>query len=593
MSDVIDETQTEAPDGMLAYMKQFAGSMRTDRKILWLSVFLLFVLGAVVSHGLMTQQHMIRVTGELIEQNEPAIELLLNVDRDLYQCQLSLARAALTQAPVERRRHLDFFEENLAQTEERFAAYKALAANLPGEAEVHAEYENGREAWSTAAIALAATLDPLAEGEPLERAELDAQLVSLDALYEPMRHQIDVLQEEFYEPLIAAKAQLLRDEAQTVRNESLGGLLIGAVIGLIAVRWVTGAIRRQERELLAQADRRRMEQHHRRFESRAASAMEMSTSEDDALQTATAAMREIDADVAVEFLLADSSEAHVHRAACSDNCAGGCAVPTPSQCPVMRRGETMSFVTSERFDACPFLRNRSGDTLAAVCVPLSIMGKTTGVAHMIRPLDRPLDAPQLKRVDTVVKLLGERLGVVRAFAQSRQQATTDPLTGLLNRRCIESHVRRLRLDGQRFAIAYGDIDRFKQLNDTHGHETGDRALRTFSDVLRDSLRSDDLVGRWGGEEFVVLMPGANTAEAEQRLQRIRAKLDERLRDGAAPRFTVSFGLCGPEHPGDFDQRLATADAALITAKRTGRDRVVVVGAENLQPVHPPDDTAAA
>ena len=111
--------------------------------------------------------------------------------------------------------------------------------------------------------------------------------------------------------------------------------------------------------------------------------------------------------------------------------------------------------------------------------------------------------------------------MLRAFEVSQTQANSDSLTGLMTRRSLESGVRSLQQEGTQYAVAYGDLDHFKQLNDVFGHDAGDRSLRTFSQVLRDSLRPADMPCRYGGEEFVIVLPSCPTSEAVQVLERVR------------------------------------------------------------------------
>jgi diguanylate cyclase (GGDEF)-like protein len=164
--------------------------------------------------------------------------------------------------------------------------------------------------------------------------------------------------------------------------------------------------------------------------------------------------------------------------------------------------------------------------------------------------------------------------MLRAFAKSESQAHSDPLTGMLNRRSLENQVRELQREGVAFAVAYGDLDQFKQLNDTHGHGTGDRALRLFSRVLRDSIRPNDMAARYGGEEFIVVLPDADMLTARQVLERIRERLALALTSGQVPGFTVSFGLASSLDADTFDDVVAIADSALLAAKAAGRNRVI-------------------
>jgi diguanylate cyclase (GGDEF)-like protein len=147
----------------------------------------------------------------------------------------------------------------------------------------------------------------------------------------------------------------------------------------------------------------------------------------------------------------------------------------------------------------------------------------------------------------------------------------------MTRRSLETVVRELHGTATSYSVAYGDLDHFKLLNDTFGHAAGDRALRTFSQVLRDSLRPDDIAGRYGGEEFVIILPECPVAEAQQVLERVRERLAERIVVADLPPFTVSFGVASSDQAGTFDEVVALADAALLSAKAGGRDQVVASG----------------
>jgi diguanylate cyclase (GGDEF)-like protein len=145
-------------------------------------------------------------------------------------------------------------------------------------------------------------------------------------------------------------------------------------------------------------------------------------------------------------------------------------------------------------------------------------------------------------------------------------------------------VRDLQREGIQYSVAYGDLDRFKMLNDTHGHETGDQALRLFSRVLRDSLRPTDIAGRYGGEEFVILLPNCDPRTAVAALERVRENLALALSSGRIPAYTVSFGVADSRDADTFNEIVMLADQALLTAKRAGRNRVLTSGSLDQDPL---------
>jgi diguanylate cyclase (GGDEF)-like protein len=165
-------------------------------------------------------------------------------------------------------------------------------------------------------------------------------------------------------------------------------------------------------------------------------------------------------------------------------------------------------------------------------------------------------------------------------AEVHRLATTDALTGLANRRVVQDalarHLAAAGQIGRSVALLLIDVDRFKAVNDTHGHAVGDAVLRHVGAVLRASCRGSDLPARYGGEEFVVLLPHSSVHDALAMGERLRCALG----DGSGPvPFTVSIGLAAsPAHAGDADELVVAADQALYRAKAEGRDRLEVADA---------------
>ncbi len=170
-----------------------------------------------------------------------------------------------------------------------------------------------------------------------------------------------------------------------------------------------------------------------------------------------------------------------------------------------------------------------------------------------------------------------------AEAELREMATTDFLTGLANRRhfiarMTDELARLQRLDNPYTAVLMLDLDHFKRINDTHGHATGDAILKHFAALIRDALRKIDTVGRVGGEEFAIILPGANLDEAKVFAERLRQKVETTplTLDDTAISITVSIGITAMKATdAGADTVLIRADEALYRAKENGRNRVEV------------------
>jgi len=186
--------------------------------------------------------------------------------------------------------------------------------------------------------------------------------------------------------------------------------------------------------------------------------------------------------------------------------------------------------------------------------------------------------------------------IVGDVARLSRQAQTDGLTGLANRRLLaerlEDELVRATKNETSVSLVMADIDNFKQINDSFGHQTGDEVLREFAAALDRSVRATDLAARYGGEEFVVVLPGArlvNAARAAEQMRKTAAALDVRDRNGELAKFTVSFGVAEFPTYANAEALIAAADAALYQAKRGGKNRVATstVQGQDVAPDAPP------
>jgi len=346
------------------------------------------------------------------------------------------------------------------------------------------------------------------------------------------------------------------------------GTLELLIIGRPLQRSIANSTERsQRREGKLRAEATRQE-----FEGRLARALDMAQDEASSLDVVDRALS-LAATGQAELLLADSSRAHLVRAA-GKGADRACTVESPRDCVAVRRGQTLVFSDSEELDACPYLRDR-GTACSSVCVPVNVLGNTVGVLHAVGVVKDPPSTDVTIRLETISTQAGARIGMLRALQRSEIQAATDPLTGLLNRRSVEDRIYSLMREERPFAVVMADLDNFKLLNDTHGHEAGDRALRLFSSTLKTSLRPGDSAARYGGEEFLLVFPDCGADAALAAVERLREELALSVNRGGTPVFTASFGVADLRHGATLDEMLKHADEALLKAKRDGRNRVLV------------------
>jgi diguanylate cyclase (GGDEF)-like protein len=211
----------------------------------------------------------------------------------------------------------------------------------------------------------------------------------------------------------------------------------------------------------------------------------------------------------------------------------------------------------------------------STCVPLSVSGEVIGsvlVEHA-----RMLHADEHRRIEDTVSQAGPTLANLRNLALAEARAATDSLTGLPNRRAVQEALKRMIAQAGRtlapMSVLLLDLDHFKQINDTYGHDRGDAVLTAVGEVLASALRTSDFVGRNGGEEFVALLPDTGVEGAMEAAEKLRAAIGRLTLPGIDRPVTASVGAAVyPHTAADAESLLRLADRALYAAKAGGRNR---------------------
>ena len=261
-----------------------------------------------------------------------------------------------------------------------------------------------------------------------------------------------------------------------------------------------------------------------------------------------------------------------------------CQLPSSAfesnSCWALRKGHSHLVLAGDTTAPCA---HAAGLKNTYLCIPIQAQGESLGILHFQATDEVPdLSDAGLSLKTTFAAQVGLSVANIRLREALRSQSIKDPLTGLYNRRylteTLDREIRRAVRAEQSVGILMLDLDHFKKFNDTYGHDAGDTVLRETASFLSKSIRIEDVVCRFGGEEFVVILPTADLNSAHARAERIRSKIRELavLHQGQSlGMITVSIGVSAlPEHGTSPKELLEAADAALYRAKREGRDRVV-------------------
>ncbi|MFC1881149.1 diguanylate cyclase [Thermodesulfobacteriota bacterium] len=222
-----------------------------------------------------------------------------------------------------------------------------------------------------------------------------------------------------------------------------------------------------------------------------------------------------------------------------------------------------------------FIKSETSYVRSIACIPMIVYSDVVGVINVTNKKK----GKEFTDEDVeMLKAVADQAAVAVNKAQLWDMAVTDSLTGLYVRRYfmvkLQEEIHRAERYGKRLTVIMADLDRFKKINDTYGHDAGDRALKTISKFLQKNIRDVDAIARYGGEEFVMLIPDADKEAAYCLAQRLRAELAKvELED--LPPITISLGIATyPSDSTDIEELIKKADAAMYEAKQKGRNRVV-------------------
>jgi diguanylate cyclase (GGDEF)-like protein/PAS domain S-box-containing protein len=259
------------------------------------------------------------------------------------------------------------------------------------------------------------------------------------------------------------------------------------------------------------------------------------------------------------------------------------AIFLPENCWALRRGRVHASGGSNGRMRCSHIEPTCAGSF--VCVPMMAHGEALGVLHLFRLDGQDLDESELR----LAMMVAERIGLAAANLRLREvlkaQSIRDPLTGLFNRRYMEEsferELHRANRDGSTIGAIMLDLDHFKQFNDTFGHDGGDVILEEFSALLLARTRKEDIVCRYGGEEFLIILPGASLEDTQIRAESLLGaakKIAVSSRGRELGPISASIGVAlYPKHGNTLGSLIGAADEALYQAKAHGRGCVVSAG----------------
>ena len=580
------------------------------------SIFLLLVILGGVSVATKVRLSALQDTIEAVGRDRlPKLRALGEINLGVARVRSASYRTALTATPEQREQVEGLFNRRMADLNQKIGEVReSLDASSP----LRLIFEQFAKKWEQYAKHQAMILDPELAKDRVRYSEI----VNVET-EEHFQHVVETINAGIklanQEADSAIDAAIASSESYSAVLWTVNGIsiLIGLATLIFVVRDVSAPIHRitQSMELIARGQLETEIPYAERSNelgmmARALVVFKKSLIENDRLSAATRTLSELS-----EWLQSAKSEAELYGMISSvlgrlmPECKGSLFIYAnsrdvlevaaewnghartasmhPEDCWSLRRGHAYVHGTSEIEFHCDHVHGDIDNNYC--CIPILAHGDTVGLLHLEYTFDQSETPEEAKARFADRARLGlacaEHLSIAIANMKLREglrdQSVRDVLTGLNNRRYLLETARRELLRAARHkhpvSVVTLDVDHFKAFNDNHGHDAGDTVLRHVGEILQSLFTDDAVPCRFGGEEFVVLLPGATLDDAVVRAEELRAKIEAltiRYADGHLPRVTISAGVAAfPEAGGNLMDMLKLADEALYRAKKNGRNRV--------------------
>ncbi len=545
-----------------------AGDTRVGTRFFLALAALTAVLVAVAALGLLSLRSVERADNQVFDDNFRTAEANSKLSSDLGQARgLSLEILATDALPDAERLRARLHEVSLPRIDADVAQLlRAHAGDAPAEL---AKIRAIPNLWHS--YALAAQRGSLASGAPVpSHATRALELARVRRVLAPTIASVTALQATETQDAAAA-----HESAQQVFQRGRTWLIVAAIVALLALGVLIRVGLTLRGLLASRGQQRRYAQKTREY----IEVLQGTESEGEVQGLLSRQIGRVVAGARVAVLTRNNSDNRLEASTSLDELEQLRAPllnAAPSSCMAIRYARGHAERTGEEtLVHCELCGRLPG---AATCEPLLVGGEVIGSVLVATPEEPDIEGR--RRVRETVAQAAPVLGNLRNLALAELRAATDALTGLPNHRGVQDTLKRMVAQASRnissLALVLVDLDHFKQVNDVYGHDRGDELLAGVGAALRNVVRDSDFVGRYGGEEFLILLPASDRDGAVQVAESVRAAIAAIRVTGVAAPITASAGVAVlPDDGGDSVGLFRAADGALYAAKHAGRDRVHV------------------